>query len=216
VLLRRIASGITASDQQVLYQNHYRGAGRQKKGRMNRQLEYETWRLVASLEHVPGSTRASLGNELLTKIKKEPEDAIWLWSLGRLGARIPLYGPLHSVVAPEIAGGWLKALLDSSFTAITASAAIVPIARRTDDHSRDIDDATREQAIIRLRALEIAEGTIRLLSNYVPPERVDAIHSFGESLPPGLQAVSSSNCLLSVPALHSSSPILSDPLEDAR
>jgi hypothetical protein len=183
---------------------------------MNRQLEYETWRLVASLEHVPGSTRASLGNELLTKIKKEPEDAIWLWSLGRLGARIPLSGPLHSVVAPEIAGGWLKALLDSSFTAITASAAIVPIARRTDDHSRDIDDATREQAIIRLRALEIAEGTIRLLSNYVPPERVDAIHSFGESLPPGLQAVSSSNCLLSVPALHSSSPILSDPREDAR
>ena len=212
VLSRRIASGINASDQQVLYQNHCRGVGRQKKGRMNRQLEYETWRLVASLEHLLGSTRASLGNELLAKIKKEPEDAIWLWSLGRLGARIPLYGPLHSVVAPEIAGEWLKALLDlSSFMEVTASAAIALIARRTDDHSRDIDDAIREQAITRLRALGIAEETIQLLSKYVPPEQADAVRSFGESLPPGLQVVSSSNCLLSVPALHSSSPTLSKP-----
>jgi molecular chaperone DnaK (HSP70) len=211
VLLRRIASGINASDQQMLYRKHYRGAGRQKKGRRNRQLEYETWRLVASLEHLPGGTRASLGNELLAKIKKEPEDAIWLWSLGRLGARIPLYGPLHSVVAPEIAGEWLKALLDlSSFRAVTASAAIVLIARRTDDHSRDIDDAIRKQTISRLSALGLAEQ-IQLLSKYVPPERADAVHSFGESLPPGLQVVSSSNCLLSVPALHSSSPTLSKP-----
>jgi hypothetical protein len=165
---------------------------------------------------VPGSTRASLGNELLAKIKKGPGDAIWLWSLGRLGARIPLYGPLHSVVAPEIAGEWLKALLESSFTAITASAAIVPIARRTDDHSRDIDDAIREQAITRLRALGVAEETIQLLSKYVPPEQVDAVHSIGESLPLGLQVVSSSNCLLSVPALHSSSPAFSKPRDDAK
>ena len=58
--------------------------------------------------------------------------------------------------------------------------------------------------MIRLRALEIVEGTIQLLSKYIPPERVDAVHSFGESLPAGLQVVSSSNCLLSIPALHSS------------
>ena len=178
---------------------------------MNRQLEYEEWRLVASLEHLLASTRALLGHELVAKIRKEPGDAIWLWSLGRLGARIPLYGPLHSVVAAEIAGEWLKALLDlSTFTAVTGSA-IVLIARRTDDRSRDIDDAIREQAISRLMALGIAEETIQLLSKYVPPERADAVRSFGESLPPGLQVVSSSNCLLSVPALHSSGPTFSRP-----
>ena len=129
---------------------------------------------------------------------------MWLWSLGRLGARIPLYGPLHSVIAAEIAGEWLKKLLDlPTFTAVTASA-IVLIARRTDDRSRDIDEAIREQAISRLTALGIGEETIQLLSKYVPPERADAVRSFGESLPPGLQVVSSSNCLLSVPAFHSS------------
>jgi molecular chaperone DnaK (HSP70) len=210
VLLRRIAGGINASKQQELYRNHTSGAGK-KKGRRNRQLEYEEWRMVASLEHLPASFRASLGHELLTKIRKEPGDAIWLWSLGRLGARIPLYGPLHSVVAADIAGEWLKALLDlSTFTTVTA-AAIVGIARRTDDSSRDIEDAVREQVISRLKALGINEETIQLLSKYVPPQRADAVRGFGESLPPGLQVVSSSNCLLSVPALHSSSPTFSNP-----
>jgi hypothetical protein len=152
-----------------------------------------------------------LGRELLAKIRKEPGDAIWLWSLGRLGARIPLYGPLHSVVAAEIAGEWLRVLLDlSTFKAVTASA-IVLIARRTDDRSRDIDDAIREQAISRLMTLGITEETIQLLSKYVPPEEAYAVRSFGESLPPGLRVVSSSNCLLSVPALHSSSPAFSKP-----
>jgi molecular chaperone DnaK (HSP70) len=210
VLLRRIVGGINASEQQVLYRNFNERPGGKKK-RVNRQLEYEEWRLMASLEHLLGSTRALLGYELLAKIRKGPGDAIWLWSLGRLGARIPLYGPLHSVVAAEIAGEWLKALLDlSPFTAVTASA-VVLIARRTDDRTRDIDEAIREQAISRLMALGTAEETIQLLSTYVPPERADAVRSFGESLPPGLQVVSSSNCLLSLPALQSSGQTFSKP-----
>ena len=147
----------------------------------------------------------------MAKIRKEPGDAIWLWSLGRLGARIPLYGPLHSVVEPETASEWLKALLDlSTLTAVTDST-IMLIARRTDDRSRDVDEAIREHVVSRFMALGIAEETIRLVSKYVPPERADAVRSFGESLPPGLQTVSSSNCLLSVPALHISGPDLLKP-----
>ncbi len=115
VLLRRISGGINSREQQALYRKH---AGRRKKGRVNRQIEYEEWRLLASLEHLLGTTRASLGDELVAKIRREPENAIWLWSLGRLGARIPLYGPLHSVVAPEIASEWLNTLLNlPAFTA---------------------------------------------------------------------------------------------------
>jgi molecular chaperone DnaK (HSP70) len=210
VLLRRISGGINASEQQALYRKYKRYAGNQKKGRLNRQLDYEEWRLMASLEHLSGTTRASLGQELLAKIRKEPGDAIWPWALGRLGARIPLYGPQHSVVAAEIAGDWLKVLLDVSKFA-TIAPAIALLARRTDDRSRDIDEAIRDQAVSRLMALGIAEDTISLLSNYVPPERADAVRSFGESLPPGLPLVSSANCLLSVPALHGSGPNFSQP-----
>jgi molecular chaperone DnaK (HSP70) len=208
VLLRRIAGGINASEQQTLYRKYTSPPGGKKK-RLNRQLEYEQWRLIASLEHLLAGARALLGNEVLAKIKREPADAMWLWSLGRLGARIPLYGPLHSVIAAEFAGEWLKKLLDlPMFTPVTASA-IALIARRTDDRSRDIDEAIREHAISRLTALGVGEESIQLLSKYVPPERADAVRSFGESLPPGLQFVSSSNCLLSLPAFHRPGPTFS-------
>jgi hypothetical protein len=211
VLLRRIAGGINASEQLTLYRRLIGRADLRKKGRANRQLEGEQWRLLASLEHLLGTARASLGDDLLSKIRKEPENAILLWSLGRLGARIPLYGPPHSVVAPEIASNWVKALLDfSAFTAATASA-IALIARRTEDRSRDIDDVIRERTISRLLALEVDEEIIQLLSKYVPPEQADSERSFGESLPPGLQVVSSSNCLLSLPAFHSPGPTFSEP-----
>ena len=210
VLLRRIAGGINASEQQALYRRYERRDGNKKKGRLNRQLDYEEWRLLASLEHLPANTRALLGQQLLAKIRKEPRDAIWLWSLGRLGARIPLYGPRHSVVAAEIASEWLKALLDLS-TSATVASAIALIGRRTQDRSRDVDEAICDEAISRLTGLGIAEDTISLLSKYVPPGRADTVRSFGESLPPGLQLVSSANCLLSVPALHSSGPTVSKP-----
>ena len=206
VLLRRIAGGIPARAQLALFRKQTSPAGHKKSGRVNRQLEYERWRLLASLEHLLASTRASLGEKLLAKIIKEPDDAIYLWSLGRLGARIPLYGPLHSVVEAETAGEWLKALLDlPSFTAATQSA-IVLLARRTEDPSRDVDNALCEQAIVRLKTLGAGDDTIQLLSKYVSPERADAVRNFGESLPSGLQIISSSDCLLSVPALSSLDP----------
>jgi hypothetical protein len=115
---------------------------------------------------------------------------------------------MHSVVAAETAGEWLKALLDlPSFTA-AAQSAIVLLSRRTDDPLRDINDTVREQAIARLTTVGTADDSIQLLSRYVPPERADAARSFGESLPSGLPVISSSNCLLSVPALSSLDPPL--------
>jgi len=212
VLLRRIAGGIRASEQLALYRKHSSAPGSKKK-RINRQLEYEQWRLLANLEHLQANIRASLGQELMAKIKKEPGDAIWLWSLGRMGARIPLYGPLHSVVEPEIAGEWLKALLDLPKLTTITGYAIALIARRTDDRSRDIDEVLREQAISSLMPLRIAEETVQLVAKCVPPERADAVRSFGESLPSDLQVVSSSDCLLSIPALHISGPSASKPAQ---
>lgn len=208
VMLRRVAGGINSSRQQELYRRNSVGAAGKKK-RRNRQLDYDTWRMMASLEHLTARERATLGRELLAKIEREPEDAIWLWSLGRLGARIPLYGPLHCVVGPETAGEWLKTLLAmSAFTAATALA-IVSVARRTEDSSRDIDAEICEQAISHLVAMGTEVEMANLISKYVAPEQSDAIRSFGEALPPGLQVVSSANCLLSVPALHDSRPTAS-------
>jgi hypothetical protein len=60
-------------------------------------------------------------------------------------------------------------------------------------------------------ALGIAEETIQLLSKYVAPEPADAVRTFEESLPAGLQVVSSSSCLLSLPVLYGSGATSSKP-----
>jgi molecular chaperone DnaK (HSP70) len=192
VLWRRVAGGLNAGQQLELYQKYSAmlGAGGKKTtGRLNRQIEQEGWRLLASLERLPATARVSLGQELLTKIRKEPAEKSWLWSLGRLGARTPLYGPLNCVVTAETASKWLGELLElPQFTAETASA-IVQLGSRTIDHVRDIDDELRETAIRRLATAGIADELIRGLQQYVPPAESDAQRIFGESLPEGLRLV---------------------------
>ena len=114
VLWRRTVGGLSAAHQHEI-RNYLGGIGigRKKSGtRLNAQLERDGWRLLASLEHLSGATRAALGGELLRKLKKEPDDSAWLWSLGRFGARIPLYGSLACVVPTETAEEWISALLD--------------------------------------------------------------------------------------------------------
>jgi molecular chaperone DnaK (HSP70) len=190
VLWRRVAGGLNAGQQRDLYQKYAASlgvSGKRPIGRLNSQFEHEGWRLLASLEHLPASTRVSLGEQLLAKIRKEPADKVWLWSLGRLGARIPLYGPLNCVVSVETASKWLNALLDlPEFTAETASA-VVQLGSRTTDHLRDIDDELRQRAIAKLTAAGIADDLSLALYQYVPPAQGDAQRIFGESLPEGLR-----------------------------
>jgi len=190
VLWRRVAGGFNPGQQRELYQKYASmlGIGAKKtSGRLNSQVEHEGWRLLASLEHLTASERTSLGENLLAKIKKEPTDKAWLWSLGRLGARIPLYGPLNCVVGLATASKWLKFLLDvADFTTETASA-VVQLGSRTDDRLRDIDDGLRQIAIERLAQAGISDEVGRALHQYVPPAQADALRIFGESLPEGLR-----------------------------
>jgi len=192
VLWRRVAGGLNAGQQRDLYQKY--GAllgigGKKTTGRLNRQVEHEGWRLLASLEHLPAAWRADLGDELLARIKKERTDRSWLWSLGRLGARIPLYGPLNCVVGVGAATQWLDALLTlPEFTPETASA-VVQLGSRTDDPFRDIDDDLRQRAIDRLAEAGIGNELCQGLRQYVPPAQADALRIFGESLPEGLRLI---------------------------
>ena len=192
VFWRRVAGGLNAGQQRELHQKY--GAllgisGKKTSGRLNAQVEHEGWRLLASLEHLPAPSRESLGEELLAGVKKEPSDKAWLWSLGRVGARIPLYGPLNCVVSVGTASKWLQALLElPEFTPETASA-VVQLGSLTGDHLRDVDEELRQKAIARLTAAGISSELIRSLQQYVPPAQADALRIFGESLPEGLRLV---------------------------
>ncbi len=114
VLWRRVAGGLNANQQNELFHRHKVAlgvGGKKLNGRLNTQVEREGWRLLASLERLPSSIRVALGKELLAKVKEQPANQSFLWSLGRLGARIPLYGPLNCVVPAETAAQWMKSLL---------------------------------------------------------------------------------------------------------
>jgi molecular chaperone DnaK (HSP70) len=196
VLWRRVAGGLNAGQQRDLYQKYAAllgVTGKKSVGRLNSQFEHEGWRLLASLEHLPPSIRVALGEELLAKIKKQPADKGWLWSLGRLGARIPLYGPLNCGVPVGTASKWLKDLLDLPEFALETASAVVQLGSRTTDHLRDIDDDLRQKAIARLTAAGIKDDLSRPLYEYVPPAQVDAQRIFGESLPEGLRLAQTHN-----------------------
>ena len=186
VLWQRVAAGFTTGQQRELAQRvaGTRGLGGRKPTRLNAQIERESWRLLASLERLDAGQRVRFGEELLDRIRRDPRNASWLWSIARLGARTPLYGPLNVVVPPPIAEQWLDRLLALKILTIEAAAAIAEIGARTDDAARDVS------VEVRLAAAERLEGagfSAELLRQAVPPQRRDVERMFGEALPEGLR-----------------------------
>jgi hypothetical protein len=203
VLWRRIAGGLSASHQNELYRMcaAMLGLRSKKPARLNRQLEQEAWRLLASLELLPATVRASLGQQLLPKISKEPDAQAWLWSLGRLGCRIPLYGPLACVVPAQTASEWIEFLLQMDDLTSDAAFAVTLLAAHAGDPQRDVGDKLRRQAISFLTANGAAAEWIEMVKQYRAPNRGDASRMFGEPLPRGLQFASSANCVLPLAGL---------------
>jgi molecular chaperone DnaK (HSP70) len=192
VLWRRVAGGLNAGQQRELYQQNMAtlGIGEKKRGgRINSQVERQGWQLLASLEQLSAPVRVALGRELLGKIKEEPTNKSFLWSLGRLGARIPFYGPLNCIVPAEAAAEWLRALLKLPGLTPEVASAIAQLGARTEDPVRDISDDLRQKAITGLSEAGSAGDLVESLREYVPPARTDSLRIFGESLPEGLRLV---------------------------
>ncbi len=190
VLWQRVAGGLGAGQQQELLQRNRTQlgiGGKREAKRINPQVEREGWRLLASLELLAVSVRTSLGNELLGHLARQPDNPAFLWSLGRLGARVPSYGPLNTVVPADAVIRWLETLLSRSRPSTDAQAAIVQMAARTGDPHRDIDEALRARVIDRLIAAGAPAEDLERVRSYVPPAAIDAIRMFGETLPIGLR-----------------------------
>ena len=92
----------------------------------------------ASLELLPLQTKTQLGDALLAQVKKGEMVETGLWCLSRLGARKLFYGPINQVLPAQAATRWVEALLKVP----KAEDAVVAIARRTGDSTRDLSPAT--------------------------------------------------------------------------
>ncbi len=145
-----------------------------KKPRLNNSLMREMWRAAASLELLPLQTKTQLGDSLIAQAKRGEMVETSLWCLSRLGARKLFYGPINQVLPVQAATRWVEALLKIP----KSDDAVVAIARRTGDATRDLSPATRD--LIRGR---IPESLVPALEGEADQ---DLGKIFGEELPSGL------------------------------
>ena len=99
--------------------------------------------LLGSLELLDVPQKIELGGmvlDLMSKPKQKPARIALAWTLGRLGARVPVYGPLNRIVPPEVAWQWLEALMRQRPVDPTDPLAAMQLARRTGDRYRDVSE----------------------------------------------------------------------------
>jgi hypothetical protein len=122
--------------------------------------------------------------------RKGREEALHFWALGRIGARVPLYGPLNAVVAPQKAAEWIGQLLESDWPEPEKAAfPLAQLGRRTGDRSRDIDDDVRARLVARLHDSPGGERTALLVEKIVALEAREELVLLGDSLPAGLRLI---------------------------
>jgi hypothetical protein len=179
----RVAGGLNKNQQVDIFQRLSpvllpRGS---KRPRINNSLLREMWRTAASLELLPLQTKTQLGDALIAQVKKGDMVETGLWCLSRIGARKLFYGPINQVLPAQTAARWVEALLTVPKAQISkADDAVVAIARRTGDSTRDLSPALIDN--IRKR---IPEALLPALEGEVEE---DLGKVFGEELPSGLVA----------------------------
>jgi molecular chaperone DnaK (HSP70) len=200
ILWRRIAGGLEAGQQQAIAEPllgpvrelHRRLTTGRGKGdaSLATHESAEMWRLLGSLELLPVRLKTELGEivlDLLPKPSVERLRPALAWTLSRLAARAPVYGPLNTVVPAQSAGAWLTRLIGLDYDDPLGRLAVMQLARRTDDRYRDLPEAQRERAATWLRSHDAPRHFAELVEQGGRLDTEEQGMVFGESLPKGLR-----------------------------
>jgi molecular chaperone DnaK (HSP70) len=203
IVWRRVAAGLARAHHEEIYRRLVpfllpakggSGPGR-KLGRPKPEPHElaEMWRCGAALERLAANLKEPLGDVLAKQVARPTRAAYSLWCLGRLGARVPLYGPANTVVVREAAERWTRALLGLAFAPGRESAdaifALAQLARVSGDRARDLDEPLRLEVLDRLAALGADEATLRPVREYHELEAAQEGLALGDTLPVGLRLV---------------------------
>ena len=211
-LWRRVAGGLDAAGQLRLLddfafnlQISEEGADSLEGARPVSGSQGDMLRLGASLERIPAAYKTEVGQWLLARIQKSTakpparqraghessaDDSLYLWALGRIGAREPFHGSPHDVVPADAASAWIESLLALDWKRLEAAAfAAVNLARVTDDRARDLTPALRGQVMTRLQAIRAPPAWIAMVAQKLDLDEATERRMLGESLPPGLKLV---------------------------
>jgi molecular chaperone DnaK (HSP70) len=159
----------------------------------------EVWRLLGSLECLDVSLKIALGQLVFDLgLSKGPEAVreASAWALGRLGTRVPVYGPLNTVVPVEAVEAWTQQLLalgaDAAFVrragALPPAAVFgtVQLTRRTGDRYRDVSDELRDAVRQWLVQHKAPQHFVTLVCEGGTLHADEQVLVLSESLPPGL------------------------------
>jgi len=191
ILWRRVAGGLDRKVQVALVKGLLPPLGLRKMRKAaappsSKEL-IQMWMLAASLERIAVSTKRDLGEHLLGGLEAGRPAPQALWSLGRLGARVPLHAGIESVVPTDRVEAWIDRLLTLKGKRIDhLPLALAQLSRRTDDRSRDVDESVRARVLERLSREKGSAGWTRMVDEVVIDEPIDR-RLMGESLPPGLR-----------------------------
>ena len=196
-LWRRVAGGLDVAAQVRLLDDVAgeltRAGGKSKKAnRAARSLSHgDMLRLVGSLERLPVERKTALGDTLVGRLKREGEPTQAWWTVGRMGARIPLYGSIHGVVPREAAERWLETALAADWKHNRDAAfAATMLSRMSGDRERDLNPKPQGRVAKALNEARAPASWVRMVSQVVELDAADEQQAFGESLPPGLRLVS--------------------------
>ncbi len=207
ILWRRLAGGLSAGQQMALaepllvpirnlHKSSTTGKTLSSAIPLKPEDSQEVWRLLGALELLPVQLKLELGEILLDLLPRKrfegPRDAMF-WTLGRLGQRVPVYGPLNTVIPSSRAEGWLAKLLEvpGGIKSPPGSAlfqlAVVQLARRTDDRYRDLSATARQSALDFLHEVGASEHAHQLVRDGGELDAEERNRVFGEALPSGLR-----------------------------
>ncbi|MBL4608013.1 MAG: hsp70 family protein [Pseudomonadales bacterium] len=149
-------------------------------------------RLAASLENISTERKLLMGEYLLQRLDKSGESTQLWWALGRLGARVPMYGSGHIVVPLATAEEWLERVIALDWKKVSQAAlAATTLARKSGDRSRDISDTLRQQVIEKLTAQRSPKSWINMVEGVVELDAIDEKKIWGDALPPGIRLLKS-------------------------
>lgn len=200
ILWRRVAGGLTAGQQAALAEPGLalvRGWGSSSgKGKGAATLggrpeeSAEMWRLLGSLELLPVRVKREIAEALLACLPRPRFQNVrpaLIWALGRLGQRVPVYGPLNTVIPPEFCEPWIRALLPLHDPGPEEFLAMMQLTRKCDDRYLDVSRGIRDQAVAWLQGHKAPPHLELLVREGGGLEEEEQSRVFGESLPKGLR-----------------------------
>ncbi len=201
ILWRRLAGGLSPGQQLALAEPllvavrslHRRvTTGKQTTAGVDLRPEEsaEVWRLLGSLELLSVPLKSQLGDllaDLLPKRRLASVREPIVWALGRLGQRVPVYGPLNTVVPSQRASKWLEAILGQRQAESIDHLAAMQLARRTDDRYRDLPEKLRQRTADWLGDHDAPAHLANLVRDGGQLDQEEQGRVFGETLPKGLR-----------------------------